>query len=374
MKKIVYLVSCAGRPNYGDELIVAGWLSYIYKFFPDYDVWLDCPEPGNAVALFDRYHPNIKPISTLWEMCSRINVNDAASFKDIEDKVKYFRSPDIDLNIEIFRGADIIHVLGGGYINEKWKQNYGLLLACKALKEIKDVKMVATGLSIYPHQEFPGIEGFDEVIDCFDVFQVRDSKTADIFNVKNFQDDAFLAQKMELLGLRDHEDSVDVLCCIQKDLFESNNLNCLIASLSQYLSEKREMGLSIGYCEAIPGEDATVFYELSQRVEGIVMHPFTDVWLKGLPVSEKTEIISTRFHHHLCGAMLGLKGVAIKIDNSYYDNKHESLLDIGTGWKILGDDFSFDGVSPSLNENFSNVSANFSEEKLEIANSIYGAL
>lgn len=45
MSKRIYLISCSGRPNYGDELITASWLAYLYKYHPDYEVWLDTPEP-----------------------------------------------------------------------------------------------------------------------------------------------------------------------------------------------------------------------------------------------------------------------------------------------------------------------------------------
>ena len=40
-----YLVSTAGHPNYGDELITRAWLDYLGQKRADDIVWLDCPRP-----------------------------------------------------------------------------------------------------------------------------------------------------------------------------------------------------------------------------------------------------------------------------------------------------------------------------------------
>ena len=47
-----YLVSTAGHPNYGDEVITRAWLDYLAERFPRSTVWLDCPHPGRAAHLF----------------------------------------------------------------------------------------------------------------------------------------------------------------------------------------------------------------------------------------------------------------------------------------------------------------------------------
>ena len=48
----VYLVASGGNPNYGDELIVAGWLRFLAENRPHASVWLDCPQHGLASALY----------------------------------------------------------------------------------------------------------------------------------------------------------------------------------------------------------------------------------------------------------------------------------------------------------------------------------
>ncbi|MCP5737968.1 hypothetical protein NL310_28230, partial [Klebsiella pneumoniae] len=89
------------------------WLSFLYKNFPQYEVWLDTPEPGNVQSLFMKYHPNFKAINTLWKICWR----SVDILNDINNKtaslIKDYGSPDIDLNIDILRSADIVHILGG---------------------------------------------------------------------------------------------------------------------------------------------------------------------------------------------------------------------------------------------------------------------
>ena len=47
----IYLISMAGFPNYGDELIAARWLQFLAEHHPDVDVWLDVREPGTVASL-----------------------------------------------------------------------------------------------------------------------------------------------------------------------------------------------------------------------------------------------------------------------------------------------------------------------------------
>ena len=68
---VIYLIGTAGHPNYGDELITASWLRELARTFPDAEVWLDSPRPGQASVLFDGIHPGLRCVDTLFHACLR---------------------------------------------------------------------------------------------------------------------------------------------------------------------------------------------------------------------------------------------------------------------------------------------------------------
>ncbi|MDQ8574126.1 polysaccharide pyruvyl transferase family protein [Klebsiella aerogenes] len=371
MSKRVYLVSCSGRPNYGDELITATWLSFLYKNYPQYEVWLDTPEPGNVQSLFMKYHPNFKAINTLWKICWR----SVDILNDINNKtaslIKDYGSPDIDLNIDILRSADIVHILGGGYINANWKENYAILFACQALKQVSQAKTIATGISIYPHEEFLAAEIFNDAITSFDYFSVRDPATASRFAVENTQDDVFLGYDLDVVSKNNSPDLPDILCCIQNELSEDDIFQKLVSLVADYLQQQHKCGKKIGYIEAIPGADNTAFVELQKAIPDIQFYPFSHVCHGGIPVQADGEIISTRFHHHLVGACLGIKGTALNIDREYYKNKHESLSLLGTGWNVQSAETLAGNLHSTINDDFQTQLSKIASSKLNKALALY---
>lgn len=367
----VYLISCCGRPNFGDEFITACWLKFIYTYYPHYEVWLDSPEPGNAQVLFRKYHPHVKVINTLWKLCWRNQRDPQQSYQNIFNNINYFGSPDIDLNIDIFRSSNIVHILGGGYINSKWKENYSILFAASVLREISDVKIYATGLSLFPHEDYFDRARLSNCLSSFSHISVRDDVSAGLFDLENKGDDAFLGIQLNLYPISDNSNCPDILCCIQSELADENKFSSLVDRTCSYLLEQQQQGKKIGYFEAIPGADSFAFHKLQEKIDGIAFYPFASVWGNGLPANHRTEIISTRFHHHLIGASHGLKGSAMIIDSDYYSNKHSSLLNIDTGWQLLGNDISNEIFLPSANPEFKNLAKKLSLEKLSLAQEIY---
>src|SRR5690606_37165662 len=66
---LYYLVGPAGHPNYGDEIITAGWLEYLADTAPDAEVWVDTHSPGPAQVLLGDLHPRVRFTDTLWRLC-----------------------------------------------------------------------------------------------------------------------------------------------------------------------------------------------------------------------------------------------------------------------------------------------------------------
>lgn len=367
----IYLISCSGRPNYGDELITAGWLAFFYKNYPQYEIWLDSPEPGNAQALFRQFHPHVKVINTLWKLCWRCQDNPEKNYDNISQVINNFGSPDIDLNISIFRSSDVVHILGGGYINAKWKENYCILFAASVLKNISDVKVFTTGLSLFPHEDFFERDIMLSCLNKFDHVSVRDDISAELFNIHNYNDDAYLGLQSGLYHVAQGAEFPDVLCCIQNELADYQMFSHFVDLTGDYLRKKQQQGKTLGYFEAIPGADSVAYHRLKEKVSDIKFYAFSELWTKGFPAKSDTEIISTRFHHHLVGASLGLKGSVLIIDSEYYENKHDSLLSLNTGWQVINHQNRDNEIYPSVNVEFKKIANNLSLDKLRLAQQLY---
>ena len=60
----IHLVSWAGWPNFGDELIAARWLRFLAEHRPDAEVWLDVRHPGTVSSLLRGLHPRLHVTDT----------------------------------------------------------------------------------------------------------------------------------------------------------------------------------------------------------------------------------------------------------------------------------------------------------------------
>jgi len=97
--------------------------------------------------------------------------------------------------------------------------------------------------------------------------------------------------------------------------------------------------------ECLPPEDSEVVSLLSPHLPRLSLLPFAEMWRSGFPARSGQRWLSTRFHPHLLAAAAGAWGVAIPVSRDYYENKHRSLVELGSGW-ALPDDLT-DPVQPA---------------------------
>ena len=128
-RPVIYLVGTSGWPNYGDELITAGWLRFYAEHAPDAEIWLDTQRPGQSAVLHSGIHPNLRCTDTLYHACWNASTDvptQAAAFG-----ARIVGEPGLipreASGVEVLTHADLIHVLGGGFINSMWPQHYTLL-------------------------------------------------------------------------------------------------------------------------------------------------------------------------------------------------------------------------------------------------------
>lgn len=366
--KLIYLVSSSGYPNYGDELVAAQWLRWLAVHEPDAEVWLDTPSPGNCVMMFDDLHPNVRFTDALFQIVWNAP-------EDL-DEVAWFcgeavRNPGLvprrALGMELLQGADVFHVLGGGYINEYWPRHIGLLSAGNALAESFKARAAATGLGLMP------VAGSAELIkkatSNYHVLDVRDQESTDLLaddRVSQSGDDVTLGIGPAIF---DERETRSVMLNLQADFLDDDGVESLRRSVLATVEAWGIEGHQIGYVECMPGADRRMFDLLTPDLPDMRFYPFVEVWRAGMPARRGQRWLTTRFHVHLTAAAAGAWGVAFPI-NDYYRVKHGSLVAQGSRWALgeLGEPAPAFHGEPG----FGSKLAGLTDAKTAIAQRIYG--
>lgn len=366
----LYLVATTGHPNYGDELIAATWLKYLARVAPDSEVWLDCPNPGPSEVLLGHLHPKVRFTDTFWRLCWEAPSDgpwEVASFVQhaINDPGL---APRWLAGIELAAKVDLVHVIGGGFINAVWPRHIGLLAASVAAVRRSGGRAVMTGQGLWPVAENAG-SLLRNLVEQFEVVDVRDDPSTELLSsgarINSTGDDMFFGIEP---GLFRTDDLREIMICLQSDM-----LDVTMPAMAGFLLDTlREWGVrseQVGIVEGIPRVDREVFALVEHDLPGARFYPFSEIVDYGLPASDGQRWLSTRFHMHLMAAAAGAQGVAVSINSGYYTNKHRSLIDRGSGWTLS------EGLRvPALPDGggfSSNALQGVQESKAKLASSIY---
>lgn len=364
----IYLVSAAGLPNYGDELITRAWLDWLRVHRPDTPVWLDCPEPGRANHLFAGTHPLLRTTNTLWHLASSL---DGVPLEEAAGRaarlVTDLGSPRFDLGLLELREMQSVHLLGGGYLTSVWQHQLCMVAALVALKERFAVRLYATGQGLVPLSSearalLPGW------VAKFDLFEARDSASAAAIGATFGLDDAFLAfaNAREIYARRD---SPDLMVLLQGDFMDVADRTLLVDAVE---AVARSQGAArVGLVESIPPDDSWSLSSMAERGLKVEFYPFARLWLEGLPARAGQTWLSTRFHFHLLAAAVGARGAYLELDAEYYAAKHASLREVGTGWARVSEFHEPTAISPAVDPLFSSRRKEFAARKEALARRIY---
>ncbi|QES90765.1 polysaccharide pyruvyl transferase family protein [Rhizosphaericola mali] len=212
------------------------------------------------------------------------------------------------------------------------------------------------------------------VIKKFDFATARDQASAEALSIELGYDDAFLGISDEISryskSLR--RNIPDVMICIQSDLSKQECIDKTISLVREKIIKFNEQGMVVGYVEALPHSDHYAYEKLSDLINKENWFSAKECIRYGLPVKKGQLWYSTRFHHHLVAASAGAKGVAISYKPGYYDIKHKSLLNLGTGWNYFTPYSSDTEIGlPMVNLNFEDIAKKISKSKQAEAFEIY---
>ncbi|HVQ18162.1 MAG TPA: polysaccharide pyruvyl transferase family protein, partial [Actinomycetes bacterium] len=328
---VIYLIGTAGHPNYGDELITATWLRYLAEELPDAEVWLDTPRPGQAAVLLGGLHPGLRTVDTLYHACwnaPRRDPDETLEFgaQVVEDPGLIPREA---TGVEDLARVDLVHILGGGYINRLWPDYLALVGAARAVGNKYGAGVALTGAGLTPLVEGSDV-AMSKLLADFDVVDVRDepSEAAFASNVPQLTmsgDDALLGlDNPKVFGT---EGATPTMLCLQSDLLEVP-----LEVLADYVVRTlRSWGVDqdpVTLVECLPPSDTKVVALLQPHLPQLDVLPFSALWRAGFPAAPGQRWLSTRFHPHLLAAAAGAWGVALPISQSYYRTKHDSLIQL----------------------------------------------
>ncbi|MEE4024634.1 polysaccharide pyruvyl transferase family protein [Gordonia sp. PKS22-38] len=364
--EIIYLISPAGFPNYGDELIARAWLRELARRRPRAMVVLDCHSPGQAGLLLRDLHPRAVFVDTLWQLTHYASDRERTDGPDpdtpwiwvADAATRLGPAPRLAEGVDVFRRATSVHILGGGYLNAVWPQHVSLVAAVAELTRATGVPVYATGQGLLPQLGEPAWSVLRKGIEDFAVFDCRDAASADALagagSTRHTGDDAWLGlDDPDVVRTPDLEQKpgssnpggagAGVTLCVQGDLADEfsargrTGLDALTEFVRATLDAWEVPGEAVTVIEGIPGRDREVPLRLGERLKGARTIPFLGVWRRGLPVGFGDTWISTRFHPHLVAAAAGDSGVAVIPRPDYYATKHGSLTAGGSRWTVVDD-------------------------------------
>ena len=373
---VIYMIGTAGNPNYGDELITAGWLKYWAKVAPEAEVWLDTHRPGASAVLFDGLHPGLRCVDTLWHAtwnAPKAQPEDIVAFGQ-----RVVAEPGLlpreATGIENLHMVDLVHIIGGGYINRLWPGHLALLGSAHGIAERYGAPVALTGAGLFPPPEGSS-NAIGQTLKAFDVVDVRDSTSLDLIQsavpfATNSGDDAFL-----VAGVDEIDRSAQELTyvSIQADLLEvepADMADFVVRTLRSWEVDEEPVLL----VECLPPGDHAIRQYLEPHLPDLRFLPFSQLWRQKLPAAPGARWITTRFHPHLMGAAAGNWGVGILTGTDYYANKHQSLRALGSSWSLTSNLADVVPLETPSSPPFSGRLPDLRERKLLVAQSVESLL
>ncbi len=339
-RPVIYLVGTAGNPNYGDELITAGWLRHYARHLPDAEVWLDSPRPGQAAVLLDGLHPGLRCVDTLFHACWNAPTDHPAHTLGFGAQV--VTEPGIlpreATSVENLGRVDLVHIVGGGYINSYWPHHLALIGAAEGMAARYGTRLALTGAGLIPMAE-SSREPLAASLAEFDIVDVRDEPTHevlthDVARTTMTGDDALLSLGGDpIFG---SEGAVRTMLSLQADM-----LDVPLEQLADYVVRTlKGWGVDqepITLVECNPPVDSAVLDLLGPQLPHLRLLPFSHLWRGGFPAGPGQRWIATRMHPHLVAAAAGAWGLAVPVSSTYYRTKHDAVARLGSGWTVAPD-------------------------------------
>ncbi len=336
------LIGGAGAPNYGDELILKGWMDHLGETLPPetnlvffeniarYCTALHLPE-GHPLADRVKFKDRLARLSkqyelpTIWHYIEH-GYDFMRNFGFVECNHKSFA--------EMF-DSETIHFHGGGYLSNAGAKKAIHIGMAASFAKYYGTRVVATGIGFGPITDHcPDRAKFQEILGQFESFEVRDAisleqlrEIAPDANVHHGTDDCFILP-LEKVVRRDS--SVRRLHLS----FSHGQMDGYPASFWPWLAAEAKGFDEVVYWESYPYFDQQVVESLRPMIPDIKVHPIDSLLFDPPAVGSEDVFITHRFHVHYAAARIGARGFYLA-RTPYYVQKHESIAHLGSGLQPL---------------------------------------
>ena len=176
--KRIALIGAIANPNIGDEAILEANLQKIKKMYGDNCKVYVFTKDSSYTAMYNSLTTSIVPVDYLHRITKACQYNIENLEKELSQILKFSDSDGPDNFLykilhDIFKEIDILHIIGGGYLNSLWPDMLYEILIATQLAQKYEKKSILTGISIYPlkkehHHIFQRICNAAEFIDFRD--------------------------------------------------------------------------------------------------------------------------------------------------------------------------------------------------------------
>lgn len=339
MQNIV-LIGGAGAPNYGDELIVKGWMDFFREHVPHAHVTFYENIAENEVKLHGKPQ-NITFQDDLVKVAK--GFTDAGFWSQVIRGYHFIDNGGIEkysnYDLQPLFDADIIHLHGGGYLNNYDPEKGFFIGLLASLKEKFNKKIVATGIGFGPAPEPLNIqlEVIEKIFSYYLFFELRD--------VDNFR---WLKNKFSSANFINGLDDCYLLSTSDVVEFDDSKRRLYLSYLSynldkisdNYWNELKDFSLKFDdvlFFESYPWQDKDVFEKVKNKIPSVKKLEIKESLFKKIKVGPHDYAVCARFHVHFMMARAGVQGVYSK-DSKYYNVKHQSIIDRGSEMRFT--DFS----------------------------------
>lgn len=242
--------------------------------------------------------------------------------------------------------SDIIHVHGGGYLNDYWPNNGFIFGLMAGIHKKIGIPIYASGIGFGPFKRsWAGKEKelLSKIFSQFEFIETRDIESFKMFynkynisNIKNGIDDSYVSSINKFIRMDYRNSRCMYLSLILYD-FDRGIYNNMLEKLKNNLY----MFDNIYLLESLTNADYLLYEKVKKIIPKIKFIPLVKFFSEGLNVSYDDFIITHRFHHHFLFARAGLNGIYISPKSDYYDVKHGSIVELGSPFVKYKDDFDF---------------------------------
>lgn len=332
------LIGGAGAPNYGDELIVKGWIDHLAETQPRNESFvfqeniakqctkLHLPEwhPQKARVFFrDSAAKAAKliPKQAIWAH-TEFGYNFLRDFGFAKSGYAGFA--------EMF-DTPTIHLHGGGYLSDGSPHKAFYLGLAAAFAKTYQTRIFATGIGFGPVVKpcrDPGL--FQEIMDCFEFFEVRDQISLETLHhvapdarVIHGTDDCFIVPAEKVFR---RDSSLRRLHLS----FSHGYMEKYPDAFWPWLAQEAEGFEEVVFWESYPWFDKVVIEKLRSHIPRVKVHSTYSLLFEPPPIGDLDVFVSHRFHVHYAAARAGARGF-YHAPSPYYVQKHESITKAGSG-------------------------------------------